>query len=41
MITIDDWRLVGCKKAVLDYSARNALGAEIATRASNVHWVKQ
>lgn len=41
IIIIDDWHLVGCQAAVIDYRTRNGIDEEIQTRAYNAFWVKR
>ena len=41
VIIIDDWHLVGCKQAVVDYRSRHGISDEILVQDSNAYWVKQ
>lgn len=40
IVIIDDWHLVGCKQAVLNYRARHRIAAELKTFDGNAYWVK-
>lgn len=39
-VIIDDWHLVGCKQAVLNYRARHGIVAELKTFDGNAYWMK-
>jgi O-methyltransferase len=39
-IIIDDWHLVGCRMAVLNYRVRHRITAEIKLCEGNAYWVK-
>lgn len=39
-IIIDDWHLVGCKAAVLNYRSRHGITEEIIAHEGNAYWVK-
>lgn len=41
IIIIDDWHLVGCRAAVLNYRSRHGIEAEIQICEGNAYWVKQ
>jgi hypothetical protein len=41
VIIIDDWHLVGCRTAVLNYRSRHGVKEEIKTYDGNAYWVKQ
>ena len=41
IVIIDDWHLVGCKQAVLNYRSRHGVTAELKTVDGNAYWVKQ
>jgi hypothetical protein len=41
VIIIDDWHLVGCKAAVLNYRSRHNIGEEIKVQKGNAYWVKR
>jgi O-methyltransferase len=41
VIIIDDWHLVGCKAAVLNYRSRHGITEELKTHDGNAYWVKQ
>jgi O-methyltransferase len=41
IVIIDDWHLVGCKQAVLNYRTRYGVTAELKTVDGNAYWVKQ
>jgi O-methyltransferase len=40
IVIIDDWHLVGCKQAVLNYRDRHNISAELKTFDGNAYWVK-
>ncbi len=40
IVIIDDWHLVGCKTAVMNYRARHNVGEEIKVYDSNAYWIK-
>jgi hypothetical protein len=40
ILIIDDWHLVGCKQAVMDYRARHGVRDEIHEHDGNAWWVK-
>jgi O-methyltransferase/8-demethyl-8-(2,3-dimethoxy-alpha-L-rhamnosyl)tetracenomycin-C 4'-O-methyltransferase len=39
-IIIDDWHLVGCRTAVLNYRERNGIDEEIIVHDGNAYWLK-
>lgn len=41
VIIIDDWHLVGCKTAVLNYRKQHRITEELKTHDGNAYWVKQ
>jgi O-methyltransferase/8-demethyl-8-(2,3-dimethoxy-alpha-L-rhamnosyl)tetracenomycin-C 4'-O-methyltransferase len=41
VIIIDDWHLVGCRAAVLNYRSRLGISEEIQTCDGNAYWVKR
>lgn len=41
VVIIDDWHLVGCKQAVLDYRAHHGITDDILTYDQNAYWLKQ
>lgn len=41
VIIIDDWHLVGCRMAVLDYRIRHRITEEIKVCDGNAYWIKQ
>ncbi|MGH6951531.1 MAG: TylF/MycF/NovP-related O-methyltransferase [Vitreimonas sp.] len=41
VIIVDDWHLVGCRAAVLNYRARHSVDEEIQTCEGNAYWVKR
>jgi hypothetical protein len=41
VIIIDDWHLVGCKAAVMNYRARYGVEEEIQVQDGNAYWVKR
>jgi hypothetical protein len=41
VIIIDDWHLVGCKAAVMNYRSRHGVTEEINTHDGNAWWVKR
>jgi len=40
IIIIDDWHLVGCKAAVMNYRARHNVTEEIKVHDGNAYWIK-
>lgn len=40
IVIIDDWHLVGCKQAVLNYRTRHGIKAELKMFDGNAYWVK-
>jgi hypothetical protein len=41
IIIIDDWHLVGCKAAVMNYRERHGVTEEIKVHDGNAYWVRQ
>lgn len=41
VIIIDDWHLVGCKAAVLNYRSRHGVSEDIKVHDGNAYWVKR
>lgn len=41
VIIIDDWHLVGCKAAVMNYRARHGVTEELKVHDGNAYWVKR
>lgn len=40
IIIIDDWHLVGCQQAVLNYRSRHGVTAELKVHDGNAYWTK-
>ena len=41
VVIIDDWHLVGCRQAVLDYRTRHGITDDVLTYDQNAYWLKQ
>jgi hypothetical protein len=41
IIIIDDWHLLGCRMALLNYRSRHGIGDEIQVHEGNAYWVKR
>lgn len=41
IVIIDDWHLVGCRTAVLDYRSRHGIDDEVQVYDGNAYWVKR
>ena len=41
IIIIDDWHLVGCKAAVMNYRERHGVTEELKVHDGNAYWIKR
>ena len=41
VVIVDDWHLMGCRQAVLDYRTRHGIEEDILTYDQNAYWLKQ